>query len=197
MLVATLEAARTEPNRPSQDENTLSLNFLIERVSVGDRPALRSLYELIGPRLYGMLLRMVRKPDVAEDLLQDIFVTIWQKAGQFDVTRGNAYAWLFSITRRKAIDKLRISRRELPQADWDMDGDALQSDKTWLTAETHIALKAGLQTLSPDIRRALHLCYIYGLTHEELAQVMQIPLGTAKTWVRRGLAQLRDCLKEP
>ncbi|ESQ79760.1 RNA polymerase sigma factor [Asticcacaulis sp. YBE204] len=196
MLVATLEAARTEPTQPAQEENTLSLNFLIERVSVGDRPALRSLYELIGPRLYGMLLRMVRKPDVAEDLLQDIFVTIWQKAGQFDVTRGNAYAWLFSITRRKAIDKLRISRRELPQAEWDMNGTTVSSDKTWLTAETHIALKAGLQTLSPDIRRALHLCYIYGLTHEELAQVMQIPLGTAKTWVRRGLAQLRDCLKE-
>ena len=186
------DAPETAASR--DDADTLNLNQLLERIADSDRAALKALYGLMSARLFAVLLRMVRRREVAEDLLQDVFVTIWNKANLFDVARGNAYAWLFSMTRRKAIDRLRISSREV------LDGDAegfrydAETDRRWTQAESHIALKRGLNTLRPDIHRALQLCYTYGLTHEELAAEMKVPVGTAKSWVRRGLAQLRECL---
>lgn len=174
------------------------LNSLLERVASGDRPALKSLYGQIAGRLFAVLLRMVSRREVAEDLLQDVFVTVWRKAHQFDVRRGNAEAWLFSITRRKAIDRLRISYREVVGRDEDVATLETCSDPYggWCDTEMHMTVRACLQTLRPDVHRALQLCYTYGLTHEELAAEMKVPVGTAKSWVRRGLAHIRDSLTE-
>lgn len=192
-----LDRDTVAPDRPRDDQDAVNLNFLIERVAEHDRSALKSLYGLISPRLFAVLLRMVRRREVAEDLLQDVFVTVWKKAHLFDVARGNAYAWLFSMTRRKAIDRLRISSREVLGGDSDDICFDAEPDTRWTEAENHIALKRGLQTLRPEVHRALQLCYTYGLTHEELAVEMKVPVGTAKSWVRRGLAQLRECLTIP
>lgn len=197
MPIATLIERPVAKTVMPADTDVINLNFLIERVAEGDRPALKTLYNLISPRLFAILLRMVRRREVAEDLLQDVFVTIWKKAPSFDVTRGNAYAWLFSMTRRKAIDRLRLSYREVLSGDAEDLVLAGQTDTRWNDAEIHIALKRALQGLKPDVRRALQLCYTLGLTHEELAGEMQVPVGTAKSWVRRGLAQLKECLTLP
>ncbi|WP_443749809.1 RNA polymerase sigma factor [Asticcacaulis solisilvae] len=173
-----------------------SLNMLLERVAEGDKPALKSLYGQVAARLFAVLLRMVNRREVAEDLLQDVFVTVWRKAHQFDARRGSAEAWLFSMTRRKAIDRLRISYREVVGRDEDIAMLEPYSDGYggWHDTETHMTIRACLKTLRPDVHRALQLCYTYGLTHEELAAEMKVPVGTAKSWVRRGLAQIRDSL---
>ena len=174
----------------------VNLNFLLERVANSDKAALKSLYGLISARLFAVLLRMVRRREVAEDLLQDVFVTVWRKAHQFDVRRGNAETWLFSVTRRKAIDRLRISQREVLGL---LDDVATLEPQYEIISgfgdpESYITVRKCLDSLKPDVNRALQLCYTFGLTHEELAAEMQVPVGTAKSWIRRGLAQLRDAL---
>ncbi|ESQ90304.1 hypothetical protein ABAC460_09115 [Asticcacaulis sp. AC460] len=188
--VRQMLAARPRVSEPA------NLNLLVESVAKGDKPALKSLYNLMSGRLFSVLLRMVRQRDVAEDLLQDVFVTVWRKAHQFDSRRGNAEVWLFSITRRKAIDRLRISRRETVGAFEDVAGMERETD-IYVgigNTENYISVRKCLKELRPDVHRALQLCYVFGLTHEELAEEMQVPVGTAKSWVRRGLAQLKESL---
>lgn len=172
------------------------LDGLLQAVATGDRQALKALYDIISPRLFAILLRMVRRRDIAEELLHDTFVTIWKKAHQFDCRRGNARAWLFSMTRRKAIDRLRVADRERLGLDDDI-ASLEQADESWasrLDSETHITLARAVDALRPEVRRAVRLCYYHGLTHEELAYEMEVPLGTAKSWIKRGLAQMKLCM---
>lgn len=168
---------------------------LIQSIAIGDRKALEALYKLVSPRLFAIALRMVRLRDVAEDVLQDVFVTLWQKAGQFDPVRGDAVAWLTAITRRKAIDILRLSGREGVGLEEDAAGvePAPEAD---LDVETRIAVRSCLGFIKPEFTKALELCYNYGLTHEELAIRLNVPLGTAKSWVKRGLEQIKGFIAE-
>ncbi len=172
------------------------LDAMLLSIATGDRQALKSLYDVISPRLFAILLRMVRRRDIAEELLHDTFVTIWKKAHQFDCQRGNARAWLFSMTRRKAIDRLRVADRERLGLDDDI-ASLDKPDESWasrLDSETHITLARAIDALRPEVRRAVRLCYYHGLTHEELAYELKVPLGTAKSWIKRGLAQMKLCM---
>lgn len=173
-----------------------SLNILLIRVAEGDPTALKAVYQETAGRLYAILIRIVRRRDIAEELLQDTFVTVWRKAKQFDPERGEANAWLSSIARRKAIDRLRLSQRET--LGLDAVADCVESHdqrhEIALDPETRITLSHLRKYLKPDINRALELCYVIGLTHEEMAEEMNVPLGTAKSWVRRGLNQLKDSM---
>lgn len=171
-----------------------NMDFLLPRIACGDRDALKSLYGRISPHLFGILMRMVRRRDVAEDVLHDVFVTVWHKAHQFDARRGNAQAWLTAMTRRKAIDRLRRAAREMVGVHEDVATIEPEGMVTWTDTNLCLAVRRGLGTLKPEFNRALELCYEYGLTHEEVAREMKVPLGTAKSWVRRGLAELRECL---
>jgi RNA polymerase sigma-70 factor (ECF subfamily) len=194
MIGAILEM----PARPriSVSDDEPNLDQLLTAIASGDRQALKTLYDAIAPRLFAILVRMVRRREVAEDLLQDTFVTIWKKAHQFDSRRGNARAWLFSMTRRKAIDRLRVANRE----SLGLEGDVASLDSTaelWapgLDSETQITLGRAIEALRPDVSRAMKLCYYHGLTHEELADELKVPLGTAKSWIKRGLAQMKLCM---
>ncbi len=194
MIGAVLEM----PARPriSASDDEPDLDRLLTAIAVGDRQALKSLYGAIAPRLFAILVRMVRRREVAEDLLQDTFVTIWKKAHQFDSRRGNARAWLFSMTRRKAIDRLRVANRE----SLGLEGDVASfesTDELWapgLDSETQITLGRAIDALRPEVSRAMKLCYYHGLTHEELADELKVPLGTAKSWIKRGLAQMKICM---
>ncbi|MBP2157852.1 MULTISPECIES: sigma-70 family RNA polymerase sigma factor [Asticcacaulis] len=173
-----------------------SLNTLLIRVAEGDPTALKALYQDTAGRLFAILTRMVKRRDVAEELLQDTFVTVWQKASQFDPERGEANAWLSSIARRKAIDRLRVSQREKIGLDaiFDCVGASEERESVPVDPETRITLSHLRKYLKPDVNRALELCYVIGLTHEELAEELNVPLGTAKSWVRRGLNQLKDSM---
>lgn len=173
-----------------------SLNRLLLRVAERDSSALKAVYDQTAGRLYAILIRMVRSREAAEDLLQETYVTVWQKASLFDPERGEAGAWLSSIARRKAIDRLRISQRETIGLDAIVECVDIsdKSDGAPVDPETRITLSHLRKYLNPDINRAIELCYVVGLTHEELAQEMNVPLGTAKSWVRRGLSQLKDSM---
>jgi RNA polymerase sigma-70 factor (ECF subfamily) len=162
---------------------------LLSDVRAGDRAAFRALYDATSPRLFAAILRMVGRRDVAEDVLQDAYVQIWQRASGYDPTEGPALPWLLAIARYRAIDRLRAGGRLVPVGDAieEAQGSRPSADDTG----TRAAVRMALDALGTDQRRALLLTYELGLTSEELADALGVPLGTAKTWVRRGLAALK------
>lgn len=184
------DAAKTE------ERNRLRrrLAGLLERTATGDRAAFRELYELSKRTVFGTLLFMLREREIAEDVAQTVYVSIWQRAGAYDPERGDPIAWMNAIARNRAVDRLRADRArgfvtttaELPEPPDAPDPAAMTIDA--------LAIRRQLDDLKPEYRRALILAYFNGYTHTELASVMGVPVGTAKTWVRRGLSALKDAM---
>ncbi len=177
-----------------------TLNELLIASAQGDRSAFTRLYKLSAPMMFAIALRTVRQRDLAEDILQDAFVTIWSKAAQFDPARGQPMAWMITIVRRKAIDKLRAKARQ-PNESANLDdlAEVLPDPATGgasFASAAAAALEQCLGRLKAEPQKAIRLAYFYGLTHEELADQMKSPLGTTKSWVRRGLLQIKECLDQ-
>jgi len=171
------------PNEPDGAE----LEALLSRCAAGDRSALETLYARVAPILLAVLLRMLRRRDAAEDALQDVFVSVWQRARQFDPIRGRALAWLVSMARYRAIDLQRAARPALALSEVSALEPQLQSEDP---AEASEMLGSGAL-----LWRCLMLAYQDGLTHSEIARAVNEPLGTVKSWVRRSLIALRRCLE--
>ena len=188
--------ARLEP-KDDKLARLSSLNELILAVQRRSRPALKRLYELEGRRLFGVALRIVRRSDIAADVLQDAFLQIWEKALTFSPDRGEAAAWLTSIVRYRAIDAVRRTRRELLVEDAAPDDLADEPDVLgWLDRYlAKHALRRCLDKLDDNQRRCIALAFVNGLTHAEIADRLAAPLGSVKSWVRRGLMTLRSCLE--
>lgn len=170
---------------------------LVEAMQRGSRVALKRLYELESRRLYGIALRILRRPDLAADAMQDAFVQIWQKAEGFSAERGDASAWLTSIVRHRAIDLLRKQNRETLSDDPTLGDVAEEPDmaaRIDLNAATP-ALRNCLGRLEESQRRCIVLAYVDGLSHSEIAARLPAPIGSVKSWVRRGLLSLRSCLQ--
>jgi RNA polymerase sigma factor (sigma-70 family) len=175
---------------------------LIEKVAEHDQAALKKLYELSSPRLYGLALRVVSRPELAEDVLQESFLNIWRIAADYRRSLSPPMAWLGLIVRSRALDLLR--RRTSERAD---EGDTLDDvhhdtiagqavdpmDSTDLGQQAS-ALRQCLSRLEANQREVVSLAYLRDLSHGELAAQLHLPLGTVKTWIRRGLAQLRGCM---
>jgi RNA polymerase sigma-70 factor (ECF subfamily) len=163
----------------------------------GDRRGLRLLYEHEAPKLMGVALRIVRRRDLADEVVHDAFVQIWQRAGSFDASRGGARAWIFSIVRHRAIDVVRGQRRETAvdapvlEAIADSTADA---DDSLMRLADNVALRHCLGALDPRRRACILLAYVDGYTHEQIATRLSAPLGTVKGWIRRGLQALKECL---
>ena len=170
---------------------------LLTATARGDRQAFRQLYQLSSPRLFAVALRLLCRRDLAEDVLQDAYVAIWRKAGQYCPERGEPLAWMSRIVRNRAIDRLRADapRRETATLD-EVPESALADPGFGATCPDRIgaSLRACLDKLKVDQRRSIILAYYYGMTHDELAAHMNVPLGTVKSWIRRGLLQLKDQL---
>jgi RNA polymerase sigma-70 factor (ECF subfamily) len=170
---------------------------LIAACASGRRESLRALYERESGPMIGAAMRIVRRREVAEEVVHDVFVQIWRHAGSFDPARGKGRAWMFTILRNRAISILRSASRELPTED-----DALTSavEKGAVSEEAYdrlgdgSALKRCLEGLEPKRRAGVLLAYVEGLSHGEIAARLNVPLGTAKAWIRRSLVQLRECL---
>jgi RNA polymerase sigma-70 factor (ECF subfamily) len=172
---------------------------LLSRCARGDSAALRTLYDLAAPQLFAVLLRILHRADLAEDALQEVFMSIWRNAVTFDVRRGHPMAWMITIARYRAIDVRR--RRRFEQSEQDV---ADVQDK--LVAETGdpsslAALSADTQRLADCMGRlnesqdrCIRLAFIEGLSHEEVARKVSSPIGSVKSWIRRGLLALKDCL---
>ena len=163
----------------------------------GDRSALRRIYEQEAGRLLGVALRILRRRELANDAVHDAFVQIWEKSASFDPARGAGRAWIFSVVRHRALNMLRDHAREGPideeklAAIPDSAVDPAYSVSLLSDAES---LKHCLQALEPSQRTSILLAYVDGYSHAQVAQRLNAPLGTVKSWIRRGLMELRECL---
>jgi RNA polymerase sigma-70 factor, ECF subfamily len=174
------------------------LQELLGRCAAADRGALQRLYELVSPVLFACLTRILRRKALAEEALQDVFVSIWQRAGQFQAARGRPMAWMMSIARYRAIDLLRRERlapvavAEVPERGQPVE-DSPDDEAPWLPAPG--LLERCLALLTERQRYCLELAFVGGNSHEDIARLTGSPLGTVKSWIRRGLQSLRQCLE--
>jgi RNA polymerase sigma-70 factor (ECF subfamily) len=173
------------------------LQALLNRCAAADSSALQRLYELASPVLFACLTRILRRRALAEEALQDVFVSIWQRAGQFHAARGRPMAWMVSIARYRAIDLLRHERAapllvpDLPErAD---SADSKDETAPWMPAGGLLERCLGL--LTEQQRNCLELAFVGGNSHEDISRLTGSPLGTIKSWIRRGLQSLRQCLE--
>jgi RNA polymerase sigma-70 factor (ECF subfamily) len=163
----------------------VELARLLGAMGRGDRDAAQALYRLIGGRIYGIARRILRDASLAEDAAHQAFLKIWKNAHRFDAAKGKASTWITIVTRHAAIDCRPRETKALPD-----DLEAPRLDDTYV----HPRLKSALDALPEMHRNAVLLMYVYGMSHSELAEHMQAPLGTVKSWVRRGAAALKESL---
>jgi RNA polymerase sigma-70 factor (ECF subfamily) len=171
---------------------------LLKAIAGRDRGAFRRLYDTEAARLFGIALRVVRDRAVAADAVQEGFIQIWQNAARFDPTVGSARAWIAMIVRYRALDLARARGREV------LDPEPVSPDRTTEepdvldlleTREQHRRLADCLGELAEKNRRMIVLAFTNGYSHSQIAAQLDLPLGTVKAWIRRGLAALRDCLE--
>lgn len=171
----------------------IELAQLLQRCAAQDQAAFRTLYDKTSPILFARLLRMLRRRSVAEEALQDVYVRIWQRAGQFEAGRGRALAWMVTIARYCAIDLMRRERMTLVSDD-SLAEIADESGGEALTLEKPNNFDSCIGQLNENTRQCLTLAFVEGRSHDEIARLTTNPLGSVKSWIRRGLLALRDCL---
>jgi RNA polymerase sigma-70 factor, ECF subfamily len=172
----------------------------LSKIARGDRSAFEAVYAATCVKLYGVVVRILGRRDLAQEVLQDVYVRVWQGAGKFDPTLGSPITWMVAIARNRALDEAKRKTMrsledmpellelaaELPDAD-----DPLASlERT----EERRRLEACLDRLEPQRKQILRMAYHYGMTREEIARRIGRPAATVKTWLRRSLAELKDCL---
>ena len=169
---------------------------LVERMQRRDPKALAELYDRYGRVVYALILRVVRDVGIAEDLVQEAFLRVWNRVGGFDAQKGAIGPWLMAVARNRAIDYLRSSAgRERNSVEYEeTDHPALYTDmeKDILASDKARVVKSAMDKLSPNQRQVIELAYFEGLSQTEMAERMGQPLGTVKTWVRSALKSLRD-----
>jgi RNA polymerase sigma-70 factor (ECF subfamily) len=167
-------------------------------VARGDKAAFTLVYAKTASKLFGIIMRIVRRKEVAEDVLQEVYLRIWQHADAFDPRGGSPITWMATIARNCALDEVRHKGLALPIDECPEvlrlagEDGVLISDKSDASRD----LAAALQRLSPEKRAILLQAYCYGLTREEIAERLGRPVPTVKTWLRRALAELKGCLLE-
>ena len=173
------------------DEREAQLSAALARCAAGDRAALRLIYDSEAARMIGVARRILVRQDLAEEAVHDAFVRIWRGASGFDPQRGSARNWLYAVVRNQA---LRIHRNEHRYDT--VDNAAMEIDCA--AALTRIpetsALRRCLERIDRPRRDVVVLAYVHGMSHAELAEMMQVPLGTIKSWVRRSLFSLQECM---
>ena len=175
---------------------------LLDRVALADESALRELYELTSSKLYGVAVRVVTNREWAEDVLQEAFLNIWRIAGDFKASLSPPMAWMGLVVRSRGLDFLRrrtAGRADMGQELDDMISDTVAGDSpdpldVAQASEQAKALHGCLALLENRQREVVSLAYMRDLSHGELAEQLKLPLGTVKTWIRRGLEQLRGCM---
>ena len=174
---------------------------LIERMAGGDESALSALYDRSSRLIFGLLLRILNDAGLAEEVLLDVYMQVWRQAGRYDPVRGKTLAWLVTIARSRAIDRLRSTRQEeLRKESLDATGHALTlttafEDPT-IAPERQKIVRSALDSLPPEQREVIEMAYYLGLSHSEIAARLGQPLGTVKTRTRLGMIKLREQLKD-
>ena len=178
------------------------LRPLLAAVALGDRKAFRTLYDLSSAKLFGFALRVLRKDELAEEALQDAFVAIWHAAASYQPHLASPPTWMAAIVRNKALDIRRRAQAGLESGAGQFDHDAVDGledaamgplERVQLSRDAD-ALGRCLDTLAGRQRQAIGMAFLHELSHSEVAARLSQPIGTVKTWIRRGLDRLRDCL---
>jgi len=173
------------------------LNRLLQQAGRSDQQAFAELYRRTSSKLFGVCLRMLHDRGAAEEVLQEIYITVWNRAASFDAAKASAITWLTTLSRNKAIDRLRQHREELPDDPRTLDEAVDEQPSPAAQAQTsqeHRRLTDCLDALEPQQRSSVREAFFSGATYNELATRCQVPLGTMKSWIRRSLMQLRTCL---
>lgn len=166
--------------------------LLISQLQDGDEHALSQLYDKYSGALYHVILRMVENKDLAQDLLQETFISIWQKSNQYNPDKGRFYTWAYRIARHKVLNYLR-SQKDLIQRG-DLSVSIIEEEKEDLSTELK-SLKGAILKLEQHHQKALELVYFNGLTHLEAHESMDVPLGTFKSYVQQAMRELRKHYK--
>ncbi|KIH81192.1 sigma-70 family RNA polymerase sigma factor [Pseudomonas batumici] len=173
------------------------LRQLLAQCSLGNRRAFETLYRSVAPRLHGVALRCLGRADLAEEVLQESFVRIWNNASRYEAHLSAPMTWMVNITRNRAIDQLR-RLREVPLDDRQAErlaDDSPSAQELLDSARQSSALNRCLETLEGPQRQSITLAYFHGLSYAELAERLPAPLGSVKSWIRRGMERLRRCLE--
>lgn len=176
-----------------------ALGALLNRCALHDERAFAELYRYTSAKLFGVALRILRREDWAEEVLQESFVNIWNHAAAYAAARSQPMTWMTSIVRNRSLDWLRRPRQEDTNVDYDLLVENVRDDSAdpleQLTQSAEASALARCMTLlDSQQRQSIALAFQHGLSHSELASHLRQPLGTIKTWIRRGLERLRSCL---
>jgi RNA polymerase sigma-70 factor, ECF subfamily len=191
----------SKPGGQAMDAETRRRQLVaaINRVAGGDRAALRLVYSETSSKLFGVCLRILGDRSEAEDVLQDVYLTVWRKAASFDDAVASPITWLVAIARNRSIDRLRSSARSRAHAPIEVAAEVPDEGLSALErleiGEDQARLKDCLQELEERQSAAIRSAFLDGFTYEELAERNRVPLGTMKSWIRRGLLKLRACLE--
>lgn len=158
-----------------------------------DEKAFSYLYDNYSGALYGVILKVLNQEELANDVLQEVFVKVWKNIEQYDSTKGRLYTWMLNIARNLAIDMLRSKRFQQDQKTTDIDNNVYFNDNK--SSSTHnvdtLGLKKSVMNLKPEFRILVDLAYFQGFTQEEISKTLNIPLGTVKTRLRNAIIELK------
>lgn len=182
-------------------EQNATLAALLARCALRDQRALADLYRQTASKLFGVSLRICRREDWAEDVLQESFVNIWNHAGDYAAAKSAPMTWMTAIVRNRSLDWLRRPREADGGEDFEARAAAIATEEPGplarvLAGEDATALAACMEGLDSNQRQSITLAFVNGLSHSELADRLREPLGTVKTWIRRGLLRLKACLEQ-
>jgi RNA polymerase sigma-70 factor (ECF subfamily) len=196
-------ASRRRRSSTLSRQNPESVQLLqnLQRMARGEHAALAACYDVMGPVVFSLAVRMLRDRPAAEDVTQDIFVQVWRQAANYDTTRGSPEAWIMMIARTRILDRLRSRSAGVilkPVGDNLPDAPAAEDwpDDLAISREDAVNVRKALAELPQDQKHAIELAFFDGLTHVEISEKLSVPLGTIKTRIRLGLMKIRDRLRE-
>lgn len=174
------------------------LALTLKRCGRGDESAFAELYDATAARIHGLVKRIVRDAAQSEEVTQEVYLEVWRQAARFDADRGSALSWLMTIAHRRAVDRVRsaeaASARDAEHFHRNRTADHDSTSETVQTRLDAERVRRAMTTLTPTQREAIELAYFRGCTHTEVAAMLEVPLGTAKSRIRDGLIRLRDTI---
>ena len=185
-------------------ERSVDLADLLARTALADQAAFAELYRRTSPHLYAIAVRILREPAAAEEVLQEAFLSIWHHAGRYAAELSQPQTWLVSIVRNRCLDRLRrrdldrvsLTRDDDEETEIELPADGASPIDLLIAGAEAASVRDCVQGLEGGQKQAIALAFFQGLTHAELARALREPLGTVKSWVRRGLARLKECLEQ-
>ena len=174
---------------------TYSEQELVLALKAKDEQAFSYLYDHYSGSLYSIVLQIVKSPEIASDVLQEIFINIWRRIDSYDPIKGRLFTWMLNISRNASIDMLRSKNYQNSQKNQEITDNVYGNGQVTQTSIDSIGLTKFLGKLRPELRVLIELAYFKGYTHDEIAQIEDIPLGTVKTRIRNALLQLREYLR--